>query len=176
MCLQVKARQRTNAPGMDTKEGFMSLSNVAAGRFWAKVDKQGDCWVWTGARSSGRYGSLAADGKNWRAHRLSYEIHNGPIPDGLYVCHSCDNPPCVNPEHLFLGTQRDNMGDMVQKGRLVAPSGETHGMSRLNTSKVLAIRKARSAGQTLQSIASEHGVGISTIHSVVKRETWKHVI
>jgi len=87
-------------------------------RFWAKVDKTDSCWVWTGATLRRGYGQIRIPVKKAKqAHRLSWEIHNGPIPDGMLVCHKCDNPPCVNPAHLFLGTQSDNNKDCVRKGR-----------------------------------------------------------
>ena len=91
----------------------------AEDRFWAKVDKSGDCWLWTGAIFAGNgYGQFSpAHHVNVAAHRFSWELHNGPIPDGLLVCHHCDTPLCVRLDHLFLGTASDNMQDMIRKGR-----------------------------------------------------------
>lgn len=89
-------------------------------RFWAKVDRTDDCWTWTAATTGsgyGRFGHQNARGGWVAAHRFAYELANGPIPDGMFVCHKCDNPPCVNPSHLFLGTHQDNMRDMDAKGR-----------------------------------------------------------
>lgn len=102
-------------------------------RFWTKVDRDGSppehvpgigrCWIWTGMKHPPGYGLLWLSNKdNPRsvlAHRFSYELHNGPIPEGMFICHRCDNPPCVRPEHLFLGTHQDNMDDMHAKGRRV---------------------------------------------------------
>jgi hypothetical protein len=85
-------------------------------RFWKKVQKTDSCWVWIGGLSHS-YGWMGINSRHVLAHRISWELHNGPIPDGLYVCHHCDNPPCVRPDHLFLGTHDDNMNDKISKGR-----------------------------------------------------------
>lgn len=100
-----------------------------ADRFWEKVDKSGDCWLWTAATAFWGYGVFQlgrGPGEGIvRAHRWSWEQAHGPIPDGLFVCHHCDTPACVRPSHLFLGTNADNLGDMGRKGR-AGPSKRTH--------------------------------------------------
>ena len=97
------------------------MSSALAERFWAKVDKTGECWVWTAAKAGGGYGYIGVGGKVVRAHRLSYEWANGPIPDGIFVCHRCDNRACVRPDHLLLGDHAANMRDMASKGRNYKP-------------------------------------------------------
>jgi hypothetical protein len=87
-------------------------------RFWAKVSKTDDCWNWIGAIGETGYGNFGIGYRTYRAHRLSYEMHYGPIPSGMLVCHKCDNRKCVRPDHLFIGTHKDNMTDCSEKGRL----------------------------------------------------------
>jgi len=86
-------------------------------RFWDKVDKTGECWIWTASKYLNGYGQFRFDGKNWGAHRMAWLLTNGEIPDGMLVCHTCDNPSCIRPAHLFIGTQKQNMRDCIDKGR-----------------------------------------------------------
>lgn len=112
----------------------MELTQKDIDRFWSHVDKSGDCWIWTAAKKRRDYGGFVLHGKGRYAHRVSWQITYGDIPDGMNVLHHCDNPSCVNPNHLFLGNQSDNARDMVSKGRMnfqrhpeTRPTGDRHG-------------------------------------------------
>jgi len=144
-------------------------------RFWAKVDKSGECWEWTAATAMG-YGVINLEGAVTYAHRLSWEMHYGPIPDGLQILHHCDNRRCVRPDHLFLGTLNDNMADMVAKGRHADARGEANARSKLTRRDVLAIRQEYAQGQITQSsLAERYGVAISTIGHLLTGRSWRHV-
>lgn len=152
-------------------------------RFWTKVDvgEPDACWPWKGPiRGRSPYGAFKADRTAHGAHRVSWEIANGPIPAGLQVLHRCDNPPCVNPAHLFVGTRADNMRDAAAKGRLplamIEQSGEKNVNARLTADVVRAIRADRAAGMKLVPLASKYGVGYSTVRDVVHGRTWSHVV
>src|SRR5688500_5712196 len=103
-----------------------ALAPATVQRFWAKVSKTERCWLWLAAHSELGYGRFYADGRTQSAHRVSWQLTNGAIPAGLVVCHRCDNPRCVNPSHLFLGSHRDNMADAVGKGRMDNPTAKTN--------------------------------------------------
>lgn len=144
-------------------------------RFWELVDK-GDgtgCWDWKGSFGEGGYALLATRKFGNRAARISYILHYGSIPRGLYVCHHCDNPRCVRPEHLFLGTPHDNVADMIEKGRHA--HGERHWKSKLTESDIPAIRALRAAGLSQQKIADRYGVSQETIGRIIRRKNWTHV-
>lgn len=117
------------------------ISPTPEQRFWAKVDKSSECWVWTAGRQHFGHGKFRPNGSapHVLAHRFSYELAYGPIPDGLFVLHKCDNPPCVRPDHLFLGTQDDNMKDKVRKGRQA--KGPENGRSKLTWEQAAEIRR-----------------------------------
>lgn len=128
-------------------------------RFWSKVQKTDGCWVWKGATNGHRYGRVHRRDDHNRtvmAHRMSWELHVGPIPDGLLVLHRCDNPPCVNPSHLFLGTVLDNNADKHRKQR--DARGEKHGMAKLKDSDIPAIIAERRLGIPLQATVRRYGV------------------
>jgi hypothetical protein len=137
------------------------------------------CQLWLGAAFEKRrgYGSLNVAGRVIAAHRLSYELHKGPIPKGMFVCHKCDVPACINPDHLFLGTTADNSADMVAKGRSRKDNkgvfGARHGMSKLNADLVRAIRADT---RRHKDIAADVGVTKGAIQAVKAGDTWRHVI
>ena len=146
-------------------------------RFFSKVAKietpMADCWLWTASVDSVGYGRIGVNGRVCKAHRVSYEMQNGPIPDGMLVLHRCDNPRCVNPAHLFLGTARDNTQDASRKGRL--SRGERHHSSKLTRRSVLAIRAAFEAGSPKREIARRFGVTPPAIRAVLSGRWWRHV-
>jgi hypothetical protein len=143
-------------------------------RFWSYVNKTDDCWVWVGPATGHGYGHLLWFGRDRSAHRVSWELANGPIPDGLHVCHRCDVRLCVNPDHLFLGSAADNQADMTAKGR--GRLGAKNGLARLTAENVIAIRRAyHELGVSQESIAAGLGVSQTTISRVLLRQTWKHL-
>lgn len=140
-------------------------------RFWSRVKKTDYCWLWTGPTAKGGYGKTGVG----PAHQVSWIENYGPIPEGLQVCHKCDNPPCVNPVHLFLGTTADNSADMVQKGRSL--KGRKHPMVIVNEAVVREIRAAyvpRKNGG-LVALAQKYGLAHTTVHAIVTRKIWKHI-
>ena len=130
-----------------------------------ELDKYG-CWIWKRGHSKGGYGLKQFKGSFQGAHRVSWQIHNGPIPKGLSVLHCCDVKLCVNPQHLFLGTQKDNVRDAVKKRRT---------WSKLTPEDVKKIRILRKRGETLQAIGDKYGVVKQCIAYVVNRKWWRHV-
>lgn len=146
-------------------------------RFWAKVykDEVSGCWFWTRAHIQG-YGALQINGKAEHAHRLSWLIHRGEIPTGMWVLHRCDCPPCVNPDHLFLGDHLANVADKVAKGRQRGARGERQTTSKLTTAQVLEIRSLYATSEyTHRSLAAQYGVTHSTIGKITIGENWKYV-
>ena len=144
----------------------------------SKVTLGAGCWVWAAYKTRRGYGRLSLNGVIWNAHRLSWTLHNGPIPDGLYVLHHCDNPSCVRPDHLFLGTQFDNMADMTRKGRAPDRRGSLHGMAILTDDNVLSIRNRFSEARSLKTIrdtADDYGVSYGAISKIVYRTNWPHL-
>lgn len=167
---------------------------LIARRFWSNVEKSDGCWRWAGGaiKKDGR-GYLTVGGKSVLAPRYSWELHNGAIPEGLFVCHSCDNPNCVNPDHLWLGTNQDNMVDAARKGRnpmqknpqssfFARPGasrfrarGEAHGSAKLTDESVRNIRAAVSGGRSQRAVAREYSVHPTLVSLIVRKRIWRHV-
>ena len=149
-------------------------------RFWKRVSKAGtdDCWLWTGATHQYGYGRMGTGKRGeWKAteaHRVSWEIHFGPIPDGMHVCHSCDNPPCVNPAHLFLGTNNDNRQDSVKKNRHTGNGKSGH--PQLTAELAKQIRNDYASGDhSYRTLAKKYTVSLSAIKAVIRRHTYKSI-
>ena len=143
-------------------------------RFWKFVDKRADdaCWPWVGRTDIRGYGQFRVGDAPRPAPRVSYQIHFGDIPEGMYVCHACDEPGCVNPAHLFLGSPRDNAVDMVNKRR--HRFGERSPFSKLVPDDVRAIRGLY-PGVPVRELSERFGVATATIYKILRREKWKHV-
>jgi len=157
-------------------------------RFWSKVDRSGECWLWEAYCYPNGYGKFFAQQAHHYAHRVCYELTYGPIPDGYNVCHHCDVRNCVNPLHLFVGTQADNLKDMASKGRSASgdrnPSrlyperrakGEQHGRAKLNAADVIEIRRLANIGITPDVLSTQFGITHSQIYRIIHRERWKHI-
>ena len=156
----------------------MRLTDDVALRFVAQVEvlQPNECWPWIGCIGTGGYGRFGMHRTSWRAHRVAWELTNGPIPDGLCVLHHCDNPPCVNPAHLFLGTDADNVADMVAKGRQSAAPGERNGYAKLTADQVREIYARYHAGGILQrELADEYGINQTNVSSITRGKRWRHV-
>lgn len=131
-----------------------------------EIRAEGDCWVWTGSRNGAGYGTVTIDGRSDFAHRLAWTLTYGRIPPGKRVLHRCDNPPCVRPSHLFLGTQSENLIDAVTKGR--------GGTAKLTVSDILTIRDLLAEGLSQQAVADRFHVSQVTISLVHRGRTWSH--
>lgn len=148
------------------------ISNIKR-RFYSKINKTNTCWHWTGSKIKGGYGHFYKDGKNKKTHRVAYELEYGPFPENKIVCHHCDKRDCVRPDHLFLGTHKDNMVDMVKKGRSL--KGEKHPNAKLSDSeatKVISLYKERNLTQ--KEIGKIFNVSEGCIYSVLNNN-WLHI-
>lgn len=152
------------------KEKF-SIRNIRS--FWKRTQKAEGCWFWTGCVDRDGYGQIGVNYRQLKAHRFSWELHYSAIPEGLFVCHRCDNPSCVNPEHLFLGTNQDNTRDKVSKGR--QPIGSQLPSAKLTEREVVAIRQLIAAGQPQAQIAREHNVTPAVVCHINRGRSWRHV-
>lgn len=143
-------------------------------RYEKYVVRSDGCWGWTGMTDAHGYGTFGHGGKHIRAHRFSYERTNGPIPKGMNACHRCDNPACSNPEHIFIGTQGDNMRDAATKGRV--ERGSRHHAAKLTESNVQEIRRLRALGVLAKDIAPAFGIAEGTAQGIIARRHWRHVL
>lgn len=149
------------------------MSKTSDQRFWASTHPRYQCWEWKGAKNEKGYGIFNTGSGNVRAHRYSYEMHHGPISKGKLVCHSCDNPGCVNPDHLFCGTEAHNTADAVSKGRMA--KGEASGTAKLSEANVVEMRRLKSIGVSRDHLAKQFGVHPQTVSKILKRMTWRHI-
>ncbi len=162
-------------------ESPCGLSEKAKARFWEKVDQRSDdeCWPWLAyldENGYGQYGLNLDRKKTYKAHRVSYWITNGALSDDMNVLHRCDNPSCVNPRHLVLGTQVDNIRDMCLKGRDRHQRGDEHYGAKLTPGQVIEIRKEHEENRVSDyAIAKRLSMNRSTIWKILKRRSWKHI-
>lgn len=142
--------------------------------FWEKVIKTQACWIWSGAKNKRGYGIITIRRKAINAHRFSYTIHRGQIPDRMFVCHHCDNPSCVRPDHLFLGTSKDNTQDMMRKCRdkLIGVRSSVH---KLKENEVRFIRLYPNTYGSGRILAKQFGVCPETISMIKHGKSWKHI-
>jgi hypothetical protein len=166
----------------------MRVGCVNADLFWAKVQigTPNECWLWTAGKFQRGYGGFSVAGSVKKAHRISLALCGVDVPDDAFVCHKCDNPSCVNPSHLFVGSPKDNTADMIAKGRKhslkgtkVDPNktikGDKHGRAKLNVTDVLAIRQMLEAGMSQSQIAKTMNVSQTCISKISRRARWKHI-
>lgn len=159
----------------------MPITKSLSERLWARVAKSDGCWEWQGYRTPQGYGVIGVGSRSEPesrttrlVHRVSWEIANGPIPEGLFVCHHCDNPPCVNPDHLFIGTHVDNVADRERKGRNVIKHGSDQWNAKLTEDQVRAIHADT---RKQDDIAAAYGISQSTVHRIKARKSggWRHI-
>lgn len=149
----------------------MNIKQKSVERFWSKVEKTSSCWVWTAYKDKDGYGNLTINRLPNKSHRFSYELTYGAIPKGMCVCHTCDNPSCVNPKHLWLGTFKENNRDRENKNRGADRRGEKCPTAKLGKQAILRIR-SMSPYYLQKEIAKAFGVSQSNISKVVNKKTW----
>jgi hypothetical protein len=136
------------------------------------VDDRG-CWIWTGKTTNRRYGLIGWRGRSWLVHRVAWVLRHGELAPDVLVLHRCDRPPCCNPDHLFVGSQRDNVRDCIAKKRFRVPNGAAHYRAKLTPASARAIRELARDGWGYRRLARRFGVHRGTIGAVIRRRTWK---
>jgi len=148
-------------------------------RFYKKIsipENSDNCWIWTGQKPGKRpYGLLKIGQKNYYAHRIMFFLIKKEQPFSMLVCHSCDNPCCCNPDHLFLGTDHDNMRDMISKGRANKANGEKVNTSKLKSDDVLSIIRLSDSGVSKKDLSKKYGISLTQIYYIVNKKVWKHL-
>lgn len=153
------------------------FSPIEIALFWSKVETGRECWTWKASCLPNGYGSFKWRGRNHQAHRVAWQIVNNRLLEpGEYVLHRCDNVACCRPDHIFAGSQQDNMRDMLAKGRDEYAMGEQHYQAQLTAAQVQEIRRRRNSGESGRALAKEFGVKPATICDVHRRRTWKHIV
>lgn len=162
---------------MHSEEKVLTWTEEQKSKFWAQIRKgeSWECWEWSGPKSPDGYG-LVPPHRRLRAHRVAWILAKGePIPKGMCICHICDNPACCNPGHLWLGTQEENVKDMVVKSRQRPSRGERNGNAKLTEAQVRRIREMYTQSWSLDKLAAEFHVGPTTVWQIVRGTTWRHV-
>lgn len=178
---KINTRNRRGSVSGEPNKFIKGHTTAAESRFWAKVDKSGECWEWLAAKDQDGYGVFSPTGtRTIKAHRFSYQLANGPIPSGsgyhgVCLLHKCDNPGCVNPEHLSQGSQRDNMADCAKKKRSSAGRGEKHRSSKLTERQVIEIRGMANNKVRYLDIAAIYEVSAITVYEIAARKTWRNI-
>jgi hypothetical protein len=143
---------------------------------WSIEEPNSGCWIWLGTRDKNEYGQISVKRRNLHAHRVMFEQTYGALPGGLFACHTCDTPPCINPKHLFAGTPLENTADMFRKGRAHRARGSEHGLAVYSLETILAIRAAVVSGEKQYDIAERFGVAQSHVSRIKRGQTWRHLI
>lgn len=166
-------------PSSGKRISLREIDAQATEKFWRYVEKVlGGCWLWTGAKQSTGYGNVRIGRRSLQAHRVSWVLANGNLPNKTCVLHKCDIRNCVNPDHLFLGTQEENNKDAKRKGRSRGPAlrGEKNGQTKLTEEQVMEMRKLHAMGNcTFLDLGEQFGVGAPTAYKIVRGYLWKHV-
>lgn len=163
------AKRRDRGARIIARRGMTTLQKL---QLYVVPGTGDECFKWIGSVNTSGYGRIQIDGQRVLAHRAAYIVFKGEIPEGMKVLHRCDNPRCTNPEHLFLGTQLENIADMMQKNRQYDRTGSKHGKAKLTESDVLAIRADT---RSHKEIANDYGIVVGYVGNIKRRLTWKHI-